>query len=310
MIAPMAPRIRSSHMNQNLRWPGVPNRYSTKSSSRVMRPKSMATVVVVFNGVAARPSTPSDALVTNASVRSGMISEIAPTKVVLPAPNPPETTIFVEAGARLAEESVEACRLSECPEATQRPSYQFSPLVVRRRAVERGVHLQVTLCHQVTDQHPSHTERQSQLSRDLGNRREIDTHCEDLTPHIVSRPPRWLRRRQSPDRRFQRQMYPRRSAAGCQCVRPDQTRFVCDLLFPQWSPGCLGPLRMVHRPLTNAEAHAAVMTGPQRPLVPPESPSRNRFDRCHNCARQASPGSNRRPPASTAGSRSPSRPPT
>jgi len=124
-----------------------------------------------------------------------MISEIAPTNVVLPAPNPPETTIFVEAGARLAEESVEACRLSECPEATQRPSYQFSPLVVRRRAVERGVHLQVTLCHQVTDQHPSHTERQSQLSRDLGDRREIDTHCEDLTPHIVSGPPRRLGRR-------------------------------------------------------------------------------------------------------------------
>ena len=95
----MAPRTRSSHMNQNRRWPGVPNRYSTRSSSRVMRPKSIATVVVFFIGVASRPSTPSDALVTNASVRSGMISDTAPTNVVLPAPKPPEMTIFVEAAS-------------------------------------------------------------------------------------------------------------------------------------------------------------------------------------------------------------------
>ena len=38
-----------------------------------------------------------EALVTIASVRSGMISETAPTNVVLPTPKPPEMTIFVEA---------------------------------------------------------------------------------------------------------------------------------------------------------------------------------------------------------------------
>jgi hypothetical protein len=32
-----------------------------------------------------------------------MISETAPTNVVLPAPNPPEMTIFVEAASRLSE---------------------------------------------------------------------------------------------------------------------------------------------------------------------------------------------------------------
>jgi hypothetical protein len=37
-------------------------------------------------------------------VRSGMISDTAPTNVVFPAPNPPETTIFV---------ALERC-LSEC----------------------------------------------------------------------------------------------------------------------------------------------------------------------------------------------------
>jgi hypothetical protein len=87
-----------------------------------------------------------------------MISETAPTNVVLPAPNPPEMTIFVEAAARLAEGAVEACRLSECPEATQRPSYEFSSFVAGRRITECGVHLQISLCHQVPDQHPGHTE--------------------------------------------------------------------------------------------------------------------------------------------------------
>ena len=90
-------------MNQNRRWPGVPNRYSTRSSSRVMRPKSIATVVVRLSGVASRPSSPAEALVTSASVRSGMISETAPTNVVLPAPKPPEMTIFVDAVSRPSE---------------------------------------------------------------------------------------------------------------------------------------------------------------------------------------------------------------
>jgi hypothetical protein len=44
-------------------------------------------------------------VVTNASVRSGMISDTAPTNVVLPAPKPPEMTIFVEAVSRLSERS-------------------------------------------------------------------------------------------------------------------------------------------------------------------------------------------------------------
>jgi len=98
-------------------------------------------------------------LVTNASVRSGMISETAPTNVVLPAPNPPEMTIFVEAAARLADGSVDACRRSECPEATQRPSYEFSSFVVGRRIAECGVDLEITLRHEVTDQYPRHAER-------------------------------------------------------------------------------------------------------------------------------------------------------
>src|SRR5919206_276810 len=55
--APTAPRASSSHMNQKRAWPGVPNRYRISCSSTVMRPKSMATVVVVLPGTAATSST-------------------------------------------------------------------------------------------------------------------------------------------------------------------------------------------------------------------------------------------------------------
>ena len=68
-----------------------------------MRPKSIATVVVDLAGVASSASTPADMLVTIASVRSGMISETAPTNVVLPTPNPPAMTILVDAASRLSE---------------------------------------------------------------------------------------------------------------------------------------------------------------------------------------------------------------
>src|SRR5882757_7753610 len=54
----------------------------------------MATVVVALSGTWARSSTPPLAAVSSASVVSGMISGTDPTKVVLPTPKPPATTIF------------------------------------------------------------------------------------------------------------------------------------------------------------------------------------------------------------------------
>src|SRR5437763_9931940 len=92
----MAPWIRSSHMNQNRCWPGVPNRYRMSPASRVTRPKSIATVVVVLSGTCDRSSTPALAAVMTASVVSGVISETDPTKVVLPTPKPPATTILTD----------------------------------------------------------------------------------------------------------------------------------------------------------------------------------------------------------------------
>ena len=61
-----------------------------------MRPKSIATVVVLFSGTPVRSSTPVLAAVITASVVNGVISETAPTSVVLPTPNPPATRILAD----------------------------------------------------------------------------------------------------------------------------------------------------------------------------------------------------------------------
>src|SRR5882724_5698729 len=98
ITAPSAPSARSSHRNVNRSCPGVPNRYRMRLRSRVMRPKSSATVVVVLCGRMLLSSTPTETSVIAASVTSGSISEIAPTNVVLPTPKPPLTTIFTAVG--------------------------------------------------------------------------------------------------------------------------------------------------------------------------------------------------------------------
>src|SRR6266542_4985430 len=89
-------------MNQNRCWPGVPNRYSTSEASMVIRPKSIATLVAVLAGTAAVSSTARLAAVITTSVVTGSISDTAPTRVVLPTPNPPAMTIFTAAGAGVA----------------------------------------------------------------------------------------------------------------------------------------------------------------------------------------------------------------
>src|SRR5215469_11891625 len=61
-------------------------------------PKSMATVVVVLAEPSRLSSTPTEAVVMSASVVSGAMSEIAPTAVVFPTPNPPAMTIFTGSG--------------------------------------------------------------------------------------------------------------------------------------------------------------------------------------------------------------------
>src|SRR5690349_5936112 len=86
-----------------------------RSSSRVMRPKSMATVVVVLPETWLRSSMPAEAEVMTASVRRGLISETAPTSVVLPTPKPPATTIFAEVVARVGAAALELAKSTEDP---------------------------------------------------------------------------------------------------------------------------------------------------------------------------------------------------
>src|SRR6266849_3638451 len=106
-------------MNQNRCWPGVPNRYRIRPASRVTRPKSIATVVVVLSGVCDRSSRPSLAEVITASVVSGVISDTDPTNVVLPTPKPPATTIFTDviaaSAAAVSETALELAKSTEHP---------------------------------------------------------------------------------------------------------------------------------------------------------------------------------------------------
>src|SRR5690606_27619299 len=77
---------------------GVPNKNNTICSLIVIRPKSIATVVVVFAPTFDRSSRPSLAVVIAASVDNGGISDNVPTNVVFPTPKPPATMILADRG--------------------------------------------------------------------------------------------------------------------------------------------------------------------------------------------------------------------
>src|SRR6266508_2063061 len=155
-------------MNQNRSWPGVPNRY------RVMRPKSMATVVVVFPATPVVSSTPRLAVVRAASVVRGMISETAPTKVVLPTPKPPAMTILTGVGARSGAAELDRA------ESIQHPLEKSEVGAV---ADLRGaVHLHQALFGHVADQYASHTKRQIEPRGDLSDRQDIPAQQRDRAP--------------------------------------------------------------------------------------------------------------------------------
>src|SRR3954468_25077776 len=130
-----------------------------------MRPKSMATVVETFVEGTGTSSMPMPALVMSASVRSGAISDTAPTKVVLPTPNPPATTIFADVirsrGGLSSTKSIE------------HPLDQLSALVDAGVVGQRRLDPHETLVQQVRDQHPRHPERHGQVRGDLGDRARL-----------------------------------------------------------------------------------------------------------------------------------------
>src|SRR3954453_19014283 len=80
-----------------------------------MRPKSIATVVVVLSGTSPGSSTPTEAEVISCSVSSGGISDRERTSVVFPTPNPP--AISTLSGMRSVE--------SPCTKTLQEPLEDF-----------------------------------------------------------------------------------------------------------------------------------------------------------------------------------------
>src|SRR4051812_24813726 len=165
-IAPSVPSHRSSHMNAKRSCPGVPNKYITSDSSTVMRPKSIATVVVTLASTMEASSTPADFDVIAASVVSGGISDTADTNVVLPTPNPPATTSLTEVTRRRR-----GAETSECPYTFDHPrkgrQFQFDRVAVRG--------FQATGFDQVADEHDRDTKRHAQFGGDFGDRAGIET---------------------------------------------------------------------------------------------------------------------------------------
>src|SRR3954452_1336557 len=128
----------------------------------VMRPKSMATVVVSLPGTLDASSTPWPAEVMTASVVSGSISETAPTSVVLPTPKPPATTIFAEV-ISLGR----APARSELAKSTQHPFQQIHPL--REACLGSGaVQREQPVGDHVGDQHPGHAQGMPGVRGDFG----------------------------------------------------------------------------------------------------------------------------------------------
>src|SRR5512140_3351031 len=101
---PSIPSARISHMKSKRRWPGVPNRYRIRSSSTVMRPKSIATVVCSLTFSASEEIL--------RSLETTSISLIEPTNWVLPELNGPVTTIFTVCVAIVPHSRLVACHIA------------------------------------------------------------------------------------------------------------------------------------------------------------------------------------------------------
>src|SRR5215475_6017427 len=161
-------------MNQNRCWPGVPNRYRMRPASRVTRPKSIATVVVVLSGVWLRSSRPALAVVMTASVVRGVISETEPTNVVLPTPKPPATTILTDV---IAFSAVVGEASLELPKSTENP---FEQVDIRAALRVIGlVYPDQSFHGHVRDQHASYAQRHPEHRRDFRDRSPVTAEPED-----------------------------------------------------------------------------------------------------------------------------------
>src|ERR1700733_4677441 len=167
--APSAPYARSSHMNQKRSWPGVPKRYRASRLAIVIRPKSIATVVVVLSPTPLRSSTPMLAWVSVSSVRSGRISLIAPTSVVFPTPNPPATRILNGVSRLSSSEGAEP--IEHLPEQIRACLRAHGP---------SGLHSDQFLLDQVGEQDPHHAQRQRYVRRGVSDGHRLLAQADEL----------------------------------------------------------------------------------------------------------------------------------
>src|SRR5690606_39892053 len=105
---------------------------------------------------------PIEASVIIASVVSGTISETDPTNVVLPAPKPPETTIFADVMVCAPEPTAASASVLKPTESTQHPFHQQQVSLGAVLTGQRLVHVDQTGVRGVADQHPRHAERHAQ----------------------------------------------------------------------------------------------------------------------------------------------------
>src|SRR3954471_22654368 len=182
-----------------------------------MRPKSIATVVVDLAGVWARSSTPTDSLVTSASVRRGTISETDPTRVVLPTPNPPAMTIFVEAAVRLTPGAA-----LECAESTEGPFEKVKAFVGGGVLGQGRLHVDEPLLHEISEQDAHDTDRTLDQGRHLGDRTGVQN-GHDLALDVLA-PGTTRRTVVEPQSGLQGEIHRRTRASTGQCVRSDDAR--------------------------------------------------------------------------------------
>src|SRR3954452_5494693 len=136
-----------------------------------MRPKSKATVVVVFDWTNEASSIPTPAWVIVSSVLSGRISLTDWTIVVLPTPKPPTITILRPslALARSGSRTSARSEVLECNEhllqrfGLRQPSVVGAGRMRRARGDLAGV-------EEVAEQDLDHADGQSQVRGDLHDR--------------------------------------------------------------------------------------------------------------------------------------------
>src|SRR5205823_6331301 len=187
-------------MKANRSWPGVPNRYITSASSTVIRPKSMATVVVVFAPTREVSSTSCDSLVIAASVVSGGISDTAETNVVFPTPNPPATTSLTDETLRVRgaawSSAARSGRVAEVDQAARLPVDSKGPDTFDHPRYGRELDLdgvgrfEAAVVHQIADDHHRDTERYADTGRDLCDRGRLVARVDDaglLEIEVVAR---------------------------------------------------------------------------------------------------------------------------